>query len=133
LYPHKGGGGSSGWDEAYLLWPAELIPWDDFRAEAAADDLWRLLQPSLNLERDHGSYEVMSMLTLAKVWKHDPEKLARVQEALVWEATVPTNELGHFGKVWMKSGSDVVPGETQPHVWHHALFYLAALEAFGEK
>jgi GH15 family glucan-1,4-alpha-glucosidase len=119
--------------QSWVLWPDPLIPYDDPRARAAADNIWQGIEPSIKLQRESGSYEIIPILALARAWKHDPEKLARVREALVWEAEMRTNRLGHFGEAWIKQGDRIVTGQAQPHVTHHALFYTAAIEAFGEK
>jgi len=40
---------------------------------------------------------------------------------------------GHFGEIRIKRGEKVVAGQAQPQLWHHALFYLTAIEAFGKE
>ncbi len=121
----------AGFSQSWILWPYELIPYEDPRAAAVADNIWQALNPSIELQRDRGSYEIIPILVLARAWKNDPEKLARVREALAWEAELRTNRLGHFGEAWIKQGDRVITGQAQPHVTHHALFYTASLEAFG--
>jgi GH15 family glucan-1,4-alpha-glucosidase len=121
----------AGASQSWVLWPEELIPYDDPRAVAAADSIWQGIEPAIKLERDKGSYEIIPILALARAWKRDPEKLARLQEALFWEAEVRTNRLGHFGEAWIKQEDRIITGQAQPHVTHHALFYTACMEAFG--
>ena len=125
--------GPLGLDAGLLLWPGEILDPDDPRAEQAAEQVWQALSPSFEGKRQWGMYEPYGLLILAKFWKDRPEKLELVKQGLKWEATVPsTPDTRILGEVWLNLGGQIVPGEAQPQLWHHALFYLAALEAFGE-
>jgi len=116
-----------------VLWPARMLDRNDHRAEAAAKQLWKSLSASFDGEREMGMYEVYGLLCLAHYWQDSPEKLTLVKEGLQWSSRVPTSKTGHFGEVWTTVDGKVVPGEGQPHIWHHALFYLAALETYGKE
>ena len=56
---------------------------------------------------------------------------ALVKQGLQWEAAVPITGTGLLGEIWLTVDGKIVPAQGQPQLWHHALFYLAALEAFG--
>ena len=64
------------------------------------------------------------------------QDLRRLKKGLRWVATKPTtNETGLLAKAWMvfppnKKGT-LTTMVSQPHVWSHAMFYLAALRAYG--
>jgi len=124
---------SLGWETAMMFWPADLLALPDPRAEAAARDGWKEIEPSFSGQRERGLYEMYGLLSLAKIWKDQPEQMDLLRKALVWEANVPLTNTGLFGEVWLKIGDQVYAGQSQPQLWQHALFYLAALETFGEK
>ena len=108
-----------------------LLDFSDPLAEEAADNTLEALMPSFTGERDKGSYEPFGLLSLAKIWKGDPEKIGLIQESLNWQVSIPITDTGHFGEIWNTRDGEVYVGEAQPQLWHHALYYLAALEAFG--
>ncbi len=116
-----------------ILWPARMVDENDPRAEQAAQQLWQALSKSFNGRRDYGYYEVYGLLCLARYWHDRPEKLELVKRGLEWSSRIPVSDTGHFGEVWIRRDGKVVPGEGQPHIWHHALFYLAALETYGKE
>lgn len=121
----------AGRDAALILWPARMVGPGDERAEQAAEQLWANLEKSFSGERDRGMYEVYALLSLSHYWKGRSDKVELLKRGLEWSATVPVSEIGHFGEVWFLLDGKAVPGEAQPHLWHHALFYLAALETYG--
>jgi GH15 family glucan-1,4-alpha-glucosidase len=123
--------GGAGSDAGLLLWPGELFAPGDPRAEQAAEQAWQALEPSFTGKRNRGMYEPYGLLILAHYWKDRPEKLALVKQGLQWEATVPITRTGLLGEIWLTVDGKIVPAQGQPQLWHHALFYLAALEAFG--
>lgn len=124
-------GPGAGYDQAMMIWPVGLLELSDPRAQEAALDAWKSIAPSYSGERQRGSYEVYTLVVLAKIWKDDPEKMTLVKEALRWETTVPITETGHFGEIWVRQGDQVYTGEAQPQLWTHALFYLTAMETYG--
>jgi len=123
--------GGAGSDAGLLLWPGELFEPGDPRAGQAAEQVWQALEPSFTGKRDKGMYEPYGLLILAHYWKDRPEKLELVKKGLEWEATVPVTKTGLLGEIWLTVDGRIVPGQGQPQLWHHALFYLAALEAYG--
>ena len=54
-----------------------------------------------------------------------------MQQGVAWQARVPITDTGHFGEAWKVKQGRVITLEDMPHIWHHALFYAAAVEAFG--
>jgi hypothetical protein len=122
---------SAGWEQAMMLWPAGLLDFSDSRAKVAAMERWKDVEQSFSGKRERGLYEPYELLSLAKIWKNDPGKMAWVKDGLLWEANVPTTSTGHFGEIWMRKGDKVIAGQATPQLWHHALFYLACIEAFG--
>jgi len=118
---------------ALLLWPCRVLEPGSPKAEAAAEQAWESVAKSFNGERDHGSYEPYTLLCLAKYWEGRPDKLELIKKGLAWCARTPVTETGHFGEVWVTVDGKISPGEGQPHLWHHSLFYLASLAAFGPK
>lgn len=126
--------GAAGNDAGLLLWPAEMLEPADPRAEPAAEQCWKDLEKSFSGERKSGLYEPLGLYYLAHFWKDRPEKMDRVKRGLDWTAHAPITPTGLLGEVWTTtSAGKVIPTQGQPQLWHHALFYLAALEAWGEK
>jgi hypothetical protein len=124
-------GFGAGWENPLMLWPVGLLDFSGPLAKEAAQNSWESLKPSFTGGRDKGSYEPFGLLSLAKIWKHDPEKIELIRQALDWQVSVPITATGHFGEIWNTRDGEVYVGEAQPQLWHHALYYLAALEAFG--
>ena len=123
--------GHGGTDPAFMLYPAGMLEPGGPMAAAAADQLWEQLEKTFTGRRDSGMYEVRGLHILAIYWQDRPDKLELVKRGIEWSATVPVTDTGHFGEVWYTLNGEVTPGEGQPHLWHHALFYLAAIEAYG--
>ncbi len=126
---------NSNWDEAWAIYPGKLFPYSHEVMQGCAESAWRKLEASINLSRDKRSlYEPKAMLALAHIWKNDPEKMDKVRKAIKWQSRVPITDTGIFGEVWVKRrDGSVLTGQDMPHVWHHALYYAAAVKAFGEK
>jgi len=123
----------AGYNQALLLWPLELVDYSSLPAEQAGEDLWKFIEPSFQGKRNSGSYEPYGILSLAKLWKNDPEKTKLLEKALLWEATVPATNTGHLGEAWIELKGKISPAEAQPQLWHQALFYLSALEIYREE
>jgi hypothetical protein len=117
-------------DGGWLLWPVQFKPYSDptMRAEAVAVDAAMLT--SLNGPR--GQYEAKALLGLAYADQGNPAALARLRVTLAYMARVLTTRTGLFGESWERLASGrVQPVQDMPHVWEHALFYMAALEIDG--
>jgi len=130
-----GPGRGPNWDDAWVIYPGELYPYQHPIMQAGADSLWKKLSASMapNLDRDLSHYEPKALLSLAIIWKDEKQKIKRVQGALLWQASVPITGTGHFGEAWSIKDGEVTTHQDMPHIWHHALFYAAAVQAFGPK
>ena len=119
------------------LWPVELEPYGSKISDAQAEANWRHLARVLSGKEHRGRLESRALVGNAYAWAGQPAKLKRVKRALRWVASVPTtNSTGLLGEAWMsypRESSPVVTMVSQPHVWNHAMFYLAALRAYGSE
>jgi hypothetical protein len=127
-----GEGGDPG-NASLVLWPGELLDPSDPRAEQAAEQVWQYLEESFSGKNDMGMYEPYQLLSLAHFFKDRPDKMERVKQGLEWTSRVPVTDTLHFGENWITIDGRIVAAEAQPHLWHHALFYLAALQAYGSE
>jgi hypothetical protein len=123
--------GHGGTDPGLMLYPAGMLEPGGPMAEAAADHAWEAINKSFSGRRDRGMYEVRGLQILAIYWQGRPDKLELVKRGIEWAATVPVTDTGHFGETWYTLNNEVTPGQGQPHLWHHSLFYLAAIKAYG--
>ncbi len=116
-----------------LLWPVRY-PVDDARAAAQAEENWRAIKGAFAGRTTRGGSEAKALLGNAVAWR-GTTNMARVKRGLRWVAeTASTDRTGLLGEAWMRYPQDdspVVTMVSQPHVSQHALFYLAALEAYG--
>jgi hypothetical protein len=116
-------------DGGWLLWPVRYKPYDDptMRGEAATVD--RAMRSSLAGPR--GQYEAKALLGLAYA-RRDPAELARLRRPAAYMARALTTPTGLFGESWIRiKGGRPIPVQDMPHVWEHALFYLAVLKVYG--
>jgi GH15 family glucan-1,4-alpha-glucosidase len=120
-----------------FLWPIGFVPRRSKAADGQAEENWRHISRVLRGKEDRGELEVRALLGNSYVWKSGTG-LRRVKKGLRWVATKPTtNETGLLGRAWMifppnKRGR-LTTMVSQPHVWSHAMFYLASLQAYGSK
>jgi hypothetical protein len=99
------------------------------RGEAGAVD--RALRASLAAPR--GQYEAKALLGLAYA-RRNPAELAQLREPLAYMAQALTTPTGLFGESWIRlANGHPLPVQDMPHVWEHALFYLAALRIDGAR
>ncbi|QLD88128.1 hypothetical protein HWV07_03380 [Natronomonas salina] len=120
---------------APVAWPVCFKPFDDDRMQTHLETLWEGVsetfeQPKPDADGAFGGYELKALVALAKAWKDDDEKLARVREGIDWVAHEHARESGIIGEFWMVHDGDVVSINAQPHTWEQTLFYLATLEAY---
>jgi hypothetical protein len=127
-------GGSYGGGDPVIAWPVCLHPYDHPRMQSHLEALWQRIVPTFDAPdgpRIAGAYETKGLVALAKAWRHDPERLARVRRGLAWVAREWATPGTHvMGEVWKVEGGDVVGAVSQPHAWEQVLFYLGAIEAF---
>jgi GH15 family glucan-1,4-alpha-glucosidase len=118
-----------------LLWPVGMLDYGSTRSDRQADVNWRHMQRVFSGKTKAGRLEAKMLLGNAYAWKGTSE-LKKVRRGLKWIARVPTtNETGLLGEAWMvfPKGGPVTTMVSQPHTPSHAMFYLAALKAFGTK
>ena len=119
-----------------FLWPVGFEPYGSARSDAQADVNYQHMFDVFTRAVDRGRYESKMLLGNAYAWA-GTSQMAKVKTGLKWVANNPTtNSTGLLGEAWM-----YYPDETgtlttmvgQPHAPSHAMFYLAALKAFGTK
>jgi hypothetical protein len=120
---------------APVAWPVCFKSFDDDRMRTHLETLWEGVAPTFEQPKDgadgeFGGYELKALVALAKAWKDDDEKLARVREGIDWVAHEHARASGIIGEFWMVDDGEVVSINAQPHTWEQTLFYLAALEAY---
>ena len=119
------------------LWPVALEPYGSKIANAQADANWRHVARVLAGKETRGRLESRALVGNAYAWAGRRADLKRVKRALRWVASVPTtNATGLLGEAWMhhpRENSSVVTMVSQPHVWNQAMFYLAAVKAYGSE
>ena len=115
-----------------FLWPVAFRPYSDSRMQGEADKVKAAMIGSLTSEQ--GSYEAKPLLGLAYAWS--PLSSARkrmLNSVLRYMASRLTTETGLFGESWKRFNGRPLAGQAQPHVWEHALFYLAAVKINGSR
>ncbi len=127
-----GGHGAGSW----FLWPAGMLPPNDSRAAAQAEEVWGSVESRMNRSVPWGMYEDKGPPALAYAWRDDSAKMERVRSIVRWLAHDAADpDTGHFGELRLlpPGGARWVNRVAMPHVWTHALFYISALDAFGER
>ena len=119
-------------DGGWLLWPVQYKPYGspEMKGEAAAVEH----AMTVALAGPRGQYEAKALLGLAYAYAGDEQALARLRKELVYMAGSLTTQTGLFGESWTRLASGkVIPVQDMPHVWEHALFYMAALRIDGAR
>lgn len=121
-----------------LLWPVRFLDDRAARAESQAAVNWKHFRRVFDGEAKRGRLEPRSLLGNFHEWSNSAKRVRRIRRALAWIARVATtNETGLLGEEWMKyppgKKARVTTMVSQPHVWNQAMFYLAALRAYGGK
>ena len=115
-------------DGGWLLWPVQYKPYPDPTMRGEADAVARAMSASLAAPR--GQYEAKALLGLAYAGR-DP---AALRDTLAYMARALTTPTGLFGESWTRlPDGRSLPVQDMPHVWEHALFYLAALKIDGAR
>jgi hypothetical protein len=118
-------------DGGWLLWPVQHKPYDDPTMRGEADAVDRAMRASLAAPR--GQYEAKALLGLAYA-RRDPAELAQLREPLAYMAQSLTTPTGLLGESWIRrEDGRPLPVQDMPHVWEHALFYLAAVKIYGAR
>ena len=119
-----------------FLWPVGFEPYGSARSDAQADINYQHMLDVYTREVTRGRYESKMLLGNAYAWA-GTSQIAKVKQGLKWVANNPTtNSTGILGEAWMylpdESGT-LTTMQGQPHAPSHAMFYLAALKAYGAK
>ncbi|MGH2730783.1 MAG: hypothetical protein ACRDJI_09290 [Actinomycetota bacterium] len=118
-----------------LLWPVGYLKYGSTRSDSQAQTNWHGIAPAVRGKAESGGQESRALLGNAYAWGKESGKLRSVRRGLEWVARVPTtNETGILGEAWMVFPLDegvITTMSGQPHVWSQAIFYLAALKAYG--
>lgn len=116
-----------------LLWPVGFVRYGSDEANAQAEVNFRHVSRALRGRLDAGGSETEALLGNAFAWSRSAGDLKRVQRGLTWVASTPTTDGTRLlGQAWVKRGGRVTTVSGQPHVPTHAMFYVAALKAFGK-
>lgn len=117
-----------------MLWPVGFLRYGSEQAEAQAEVNFGHVSRAMRGRLDEGGDEMKVLLGNAFAWGSNPDDLVRVRRGLSWVAQVPTSDGTHIlGERWVKRQGRVTTISGQPHVPTHAMFYLAALKAFGKE
>ena len=117
-----------------FLWPVGIHNYGSVRSRGQAAENYRHMTGVLSGEITTGGYESKMLLGNAFAWAGSSD-MAKVRTGLKWVARVPTTaRTGLLGEAWMvypPENGDVTTMVSQPHAPNHAMFYLAALKAYG--
>jgi GH15 family glucan-1,4-alpha-glucosidase len=119
-----------------FLWPVGYEAYGSPRSDSQADVNYEHMTHVLTGKDTVGRYEAKMLLGNAFAWAGTSD-IAKVKRGLEWIATVPTTDgTGLLGEAWMafpKESSPIATMVSQPHAPSHAMFYLAALKAYGSR
>ena len=117
------------------LWPVRLARYGSKIANGQAAANWRHVRRAMKGTATRGGQESRALLGNAYAWQGRARKMRQVKSALRWVASATaTPSTGLLGDDWMrypKESSTIVTMSGQPHSWNHAMFYLAAIKAYG--
>jgi hypothetical protein len=115
-------------DGGWLLWPVRYKPFTDPTMAGEANAVFASAKKSFAAPR--GQYEAKALLGLGYAWPRAHHAALRGMIAhIARDLTTPT---GLIGESWQRLTSGrPIPVQDQPHVWEHALFYMAALKLDG--
>lgn len=117
-----------------LLWPVGFLRYGTEGANGQAEINFRYVSRAMRGRLGAGGDETKALLGNAFAWGNSTRDLKRVRRGLAWVAEVPTADGTHvLGERWVKRKGRVTTISGQPHVPTHAMFYVAALKAFGKE
>ncbi len=120
-----------------FLWPVRFAPYGSKISDAQAAINWRHVARAVRGRLTRGGQESRALLGNAYAWAGRPRKMELVKRGLRWVAEIPTtDDTGLLGEAWMRfpnENSKVITMVSQPHVWGQAMFYLAAMKAYGSE
>ncbi len=118
-----------------LLWPVRFVTGDE--ATAQAEQNLRHIERAMAGKETSGSNEARAILGSAYIFEGDAARVERLEDALVWIASeLTTPSTGLLGEHWElgpegANDPDFITKGSQPHNFHQAMFYLAALKVYG--
>lgn len=119
-----------------FLWPVGFEPYGSARSDAQAAVNYQHMTRVLSGKETVGRMESKMLLGNAYAWAPSSD-IGKVKRGLEWVAKVPTTDrTGLLGEAWMVfpvEGGRIATMLSQPHAPSHAMFYLAALKAYGAK
>ena len=119
-----------------FLWPVGYKRYGSERSNAQANVNFRHMRRVMRGTVTQGRYESKMLLGNAYAWARTGD-VGKVKKALVWVARNPTTDAtGLLGEAWMhypNENGKLTTMVGQPHAPSHAMFYLAALKAYGAK
>lgn len=120
---------------AVTVWPMCFKPYDHPRMVSHFDRVWSSIAPTFTEpeagKKAFGLYEAKGVLSLAKAWKGQPDKMAMLRDALDWIVREhATSDTHVMGEVWKSEGGEIISIQAQPHAWEQILTYLAAIELY---
>ena len=117
-----------------FLWPVQLFAPGSKVSDRHANIVWGALQKRISGRVKQGAMEARGLLGIAHAWDGRNQKMRKVERGLKWLASERvTKGTGLLGGAWRARGGRIEIMRSQPHAWHHAMFYLAALETYGKR
>lgn len=118
-------------DAPELLWPTCLHQRLDASFRDYEQSLRRGLRYSINGSHDGGLYEEKEIVAMGLLRPRTAAINGTMREGLDWLAQqVATPQTHVLGEVWFRRDGEIRTGMSRPHLWSHALFYLASLSAY---
>jgi len=125
--------------KAALVWPGEFLEPGDPLLDPLLEELYDYAESCLYMENPVAGYEGLLTYSLAKQWKDDEQKRARVEKLLIpYVYDVPTPKTQHYGEVHVvradEYGIDRFENHTGiPHQETPCLVFLTAAELYGTR
>jgi hypothetical protein len=119
-----------------FLWPVEYLDHGTAGSDAQASVNYQHMTQILSGDQTVGRLESKMLLGNAYAWAGTSD-IGKVRRGLEWVASVPTTDgTGLLGEAWMvypPENGRITTMLAQPHSPSHAMFYLAALKAYGAR
>lgn len=116
---------------SWVLWPGRVLPANDPRMAVHAEALWQRIRPFFE-ERPDGIYFYFAehVLSLAQFDQGCGRFRDRLRAALRVLTHEGTTETGHYGEIYRVRSGRIENLNDIPHIWEHALVYLAAMTLY---
>ncbi len=119
-----------------FLWPVRFAAPGSKASAVQATQNWKAVRRAMDGQALSGGDEVRALLGNAHAWADSGRQTEKVRTGLRWVAEKTTTaETGLLGEAWARSreGGPIRVMVAQPHVPSQAIFYLAALKAYGKE